>query len=264
MATSPAPPDLPVELTDKIVDDLKDDRRALRVLTLAARRFTDRAKKYLHHDISVSSKRKDEITRLVVAYQGFREHVKVFRVSYHGKNASYIHLALCVLDDLPHLEEVVIEHTKFNPKVFQDMFFHHGTTVHTLHLHDVTFETFSAFASLVAPLRQLRTLYIDTVQLRLDFLKTAKRNPPPLLQNLQIRTCGFTDLLFAWLERLKEVRITQLQVVYAVHRDGTPLFNLMRLLSGSLTHLDLDLYVHGYMRDMREFRSVAILLRQAD
>ncbi|CAL1716747.1 unnamed protein product [Somion occarium] len=245
------PPPLPLELTDAIIDELSDDRDSLKAIALTSPKFVGRAKKHLHREVVISSAKPETFERLEGCFSGFKGFVKVLRLAFMKKRCKEgVDLAKRIAPHLQKLEEIKIEDTVYDEKLFNGLI-QSLDRVHTLRLSNVWFNSFAEFAALLSHLPNLRNLRMHRVRTEDthhddSYRLAAKSDPPPLLEVIHTGGCLFSGQLFEWLCRLPELRIRSAQLIFPSNVDGTPLFEFMKRTSGSLTHLDLDLYTSRY------------------
>lgn len=233
-----------------IIDELDYDRDALRAMALTSSKLVDRSRTHLHHHIRVPFKSPRAVTRLEAAFMGFMPYIRIFNLEYHQKNAHCIRSARRIMHNLRHLEVVVLNLNmyEYDPELFRDFFPRDGN-IRTLHLFDITFKTFHDFAHLLAHFPQLRELHMYNVTGTFssdESVACVTEDPPSLLEAIYADEHYFADIMSDWFAFCStEVRITRLKIFYPVTLDGAPLFRLMRKLSPTLTHLDLNLFPSG-------------------
>jgi len=242
-------PQLPVELIDRIIDFLHDDRVTLRACSLVSSTWRDAS---LHHMFWMVNLLSVARFRKFVHVACFRprigQYVREIRVAFpkvqHGFEALIPSIPATLM---PNLRTLGLQHTGHTPVLAALLEHPMFTSVTNLCLTHVWFGSFSELRGLITNFRHLRDLSIGNVTWDRDDppspIGPTEQQPSFHLRSLALHSNGnFLPHIIRWILSTRVLDELQSLVLYLESSYVTEPFNQVLAVAGqTLEHLDLQM-----------------------
>ena len=208
-----APPRLPQELVDQIIDLLKDDEHALRACSLTCFAWRPRSQKHLHRNLRVSERQHPAVTERYASHElaAHVQHIEIRCKPPHPWHRMFQPLdpqpsrwlkeerIYRTLDLFPHVTSYRFSYTHFSLPVIHHItafFSSRSILLTSLEIYEASFEDLNGFATLLAAFPHLLSLKVDRCSWPRDHtfsFETSKlfdsdlcRIPGPKLRTLRV------------------------------------------------------------------------------
>ncbi|KAH7105968.1 hypothetical protein BKA62DRAFT_346646 [Auriculariales sp. MPI-PUGE-AT-0066] len=242
-------PQLPIELIDRIIDFLHDERIALHACSLVCTTWRDAA---LHHMFwtmrLLSSSRFRKFIHVACFRPRIGQYVRSMLLGFHRIPDGFQSLIPSIPHNLlPNLRSLALQHTGHTP-VFAELLQHSiFASVSSLSLTHVWFSSFSNFRALICSFRHLRDLSMGNVTWERDDppspVSAAEAQPVFHLRNLELYFNGnFLPHIVRWMLGTQILDKVRNLLLYLESTSVAEPFNqVLGAVGQTLEHLKLQM-----------------------